>query len=585
MIGALLPLLLVLAVLGGAVVLGAVLLRRLGSPGARGSAGHAVRRFFQYLLLLGLLVAASSGVSGLVGRALDPGTTLQRDDAGLALQLTFTFIALPLWVALAVWTDRRLRRDPDEPRSPGWAVYLTLVSLIALVVAMVAWHSTLQALLGSGDYRGPQLAAALVWTLVWAAHRWWHREQTPETHLRTERLLGSLIGLVTTVVGATGLLAASLRELLGLGGQTLFGGPPPLLADSAAVLLVGAAAWAAYWLLGTLRARRSTGWLVLVLLVGVAGGLLMPVVAASVLGWDVLVWLVGDPQAATASEHFDELPGLLATTLIGLVVWWYHREVLGADVRGGRSEVRRVYEYALAAVGLLAAGAGLVMVLVTLVEAITAGSDLVGGSAVNALLAALVLLAVGLPVWWWHWRQAQRARAAGPAQELASPTRRTYLLVLFGLMGVTAVVALLVLVYQLLQDGLAGGVDLETVRAIRFPLGILATASLLSAYHWTVFRTDRADGARLLTPGAPGGRAARSVLLVGTGLGPSDAAELGRAAGAAVLVLSRTDREPVPASLEAVAAALADAPADDLIVLVSPDGLQVVPVSFPGPLA
>ena len=584
-----LVLLVVLALLVGGVVLVVRLVRRRGDDhgpagdGASTSAGHAVRRFFQYLLLLGLLVAAASGVSGLLGRLLEPGAELVRDDAGLALQLTFTLIALPLWGALAVWTDRRLGRDPGEARSPGWAVYLTLAGLISLVVAMVAWHGTLLAAVGAQDYRGGQLATALVWTLVWAGHRWWRRGATPTAHLAAERLLGSFVGLVTTVSGATQLLAASLRELLGLGGETLVGGLPAALLDGAAVLVVGAAAWTAYWLLDTLRARRGTGWLVLVLLVGVAGGLLMAVVAASVLGWDVLVWLVGDPSERTATEHFAAAPGLLAASLVGLLAWWYHREVLDPGLRRGRTEVRRVYEYALAAVGLVAAGAGLVMVLVTLVEAIAAGSDLVvGGRALNALLAALVLLAVGLPVWWWHWRQAQQARSldAAAAEELASPTRRTYLLVLFGVMGVTAVVALLVLVYQLLEDALAGGIDLETMRSIRFPLGILATASLLSAYHWTVFRTDREDGARLLptTGGTRPGHVDRWVLLVGAALDEDGAAELGRSAGVAVQVVRRTDRQPVPVSVEELGGAIGAAPPGDLVVLAGDDGLLVVPV-------
>ncbi|WP_162802776.1 DUF5671 domain-containing protein [Ornithinimicrobium avium] len=583
----LLPLV-VLALMVGGILLLVRLVRRgggaggtsAGRPAGASTAGHAVRRFFQYLLLLGLLVAAAAGVSGLVGRLLEPGSTMVRDDAQLALQLTFTLIALPLWGALALWTDRRLRRDPGEAGSPGWAVYLTLVGLVSLVVAMVAWRGTLGAAAGTQDYRGGQLATALVWTLVWAGHRWWRHDLTPAGHLRPERLLGTLVGLITSVVGAVLVLAASLREILGLTGGSLVDPTVNALLDGAAVLVVGAAAWTAYWLLGTRRGPRGTGWLALVLLAGVAGGLLMAVVAASILGWDVLVRLVGDHRAATLQEHFQAAPGLLAATLVGLLVWWHHREVLSAGLSRTRTEVRRVYEYLLAAVGLLAAAAGLVMILVTLVEAVAAGSDLVvGGSALNALLAALVLLAVGLPVWWWHWRQAQRERAAVAVEELASPTRRTYLLVLFGVMGVAAVVALLVLVYLFLEDALGTGIDLETMRRIRFPVGILATTSLLSAYHWTVFRADREDGLALLPARAGIGpeQPARWLLLVGVA-DPQVADELGRRTGTAVQLVRRTDVTPGPRPVEELEAAVAAAPPGDLLVIDGPQGLQVVPV-------
>lgn len=590
-LGSLVP----LALLAGVVAVVVTVVRRQragGHPEGEDAvvSGHAVRRFFQYLLLAGLLFSAASGVAGLLGRLLDPDPVLVRDDAGLALQLTFTLIALPIWAALGWWTLRRLRQDPHESRSLGWAAYLTLVGVVALVVSMVAWHGTLVGLLTDAPYRGTELATAVVWTAIWAAHHWWGRSVTPAGHLRPLLLVGSLIGLGTAASGLVQTLSPALRELLGLTRDTLVGGTVDDIVTGGSTLLVGVAAWVVYWALATVRGPRDTGWLALVLLAGVAGGLLAAVVAASLLGYDVLVWLVGDPEARTVAAHFSEAPGALATLVVGLVVWWYHREVLGST-RERRTEVRRVYEYLLAAVGLLAASAGLVMVLVTVVEAIAAGSDLVvGGSALNALLAALVLLAVGVPVWWWHWHQAERARATDPVPELRSPTRRSYLLVLFGLAGVAAVVALITLVYLVLEDALAGGVDVETMRSIRFPLGILATTSLLSAYHWTVFRGDRdavEEQRRLLgppvgapvagTPVGPQVSAPRRVLLVGAAH-PSVVAEVRDRTGAEVQLLRRTDLDATPWEVDDVVAALAAAPAASVVVLADGDRLTVVPV-------
>ncbi|MGO0576832.1 DUF5671 domain-containing protein [Ornithinimicrobium panacihumi] len=484
-----------------AALVGGVLSARRGHDGydSPGITGHSIRRFFQYALLSGLLFASASGVSGLVGRLLESDQGPLRDDTALALQLTFTFIALPLWAALAWWTHRRLRTDPAEPRAVGWVVYLTLVSLVSLVVALVGWHRSVGGLAGLHPLHGDPPGQTLVWTVVWLGHHWWSHRVTPTSHLRPLHLLGSLVSLVGAGIGLGMVLTPAFGELLGLNASVVVGRPVwPSIAAGAAVLLVAGLAWSTYWLRHMLHSRRDTGWLAIVLLAGVAGGLLLAVLTASILGWDVLVWLVGDPRHATAARHFHAAPAQLAAVVVGLLVWWYHREVLDARPRHARTEVRRVYEYLLSAVGLLAASAGLVMVLVTIVEAVASGADLVvGGTALNALLGALVLLAVGLPVWWWHWRQAQRARKADPGGEVGSPTRRAYLLVLFGVMGVAAVIALLMLVYLVLEDVLEGGVDAETLRRIRFVVGILVTTGLLSAYHWTVFRADRAEAERI----------------------------------------------------------------------------------------
>ena len=590
MIGLVLLLLVALVVVGGLVAGALALQRRAGADqraGGAASTGQAVRRFFQLLLLAGLLFAAASGLTGLVGRALDSDRTLASDEGLLALQITFVVIALPIWAALAWWTWRTLRADPAEARSLGWASYLTVVTLVCLVVAMVGWHRTLSPLVSPQSWEPVGLAQAVVWTACWAAHHWWGSRTAPAEHLVVVRLAGSLIGLLTAAGGLVWLLSPALRELLGLAGRPLVGATLPAILDGAVVLLIGAAVWVWYWLLDVARMRRSTGWLALVLLVGVAGGLLAAISAASTLGYDVLVWWVGDPQTSSAQEHFGDAPSQLAVVLTGLLVWWYHQEVLDARRSRARTEVRRVYEYLLCSVGLLAAGSGLVMVLVTIVEAVAAGPDLVvGGRAINALLAALVLLAVGLPVWWWHWRRAQAARESAPADEVGSPTRRVYLLVLFGVMGVGAVVALITLVYLVLEDALGGGVDVETLRRIRFALGILVTAGLLAAYHWNVFRADR----EVAPPGAAGtvggvgsagsadaARSDRTVLLVGAA-DPEVVARVRRATGAQVQLVTRTDLEDTPWVLEDIAAAVDGIPSRDVLVIAEPGGLRAIPV-------
>ena len=584
-VGSLVP----LALMAGLVVGGVLLWRRRSGQGgpqsaAPGGGGQSVRRFFQYLLLLGLLVAGATGVTGLVGRGLDQlddNPTLVLDDSALALQLALTIIAVPLWLLLARWSHRRAVVDRGELSSLGWAVYLTLVGLIALVTAMVGWTRTLWMLVGAEDYRGTSAAMAAVWTLVWAGHLWWGRHGAPRSHLGARDLLSVLIGLATAASGLASLVGATVRVLTGLDGEPIVGGGTASLLRAAAVLAVGAAAWTVHWLLDLVRGPRTTGWLALVLLAGVGGGLVTALSALSVLLYDVLVWFVGDPRATSGAVHFSSTPAQLGAVVAGLLVWWYHQSVLETGRAGERSEIRRVYEYLMAAIGLIAAAGGVVMVLVTLVEAIAAGPDLVvGGGALNALLAALVLLAVGTPVWLWHWRQGQRARRVDAEAELRSVTRRTYLLILFGVMGVAAVVALITLVYLLLQDLLEGTFGLETMRRIRFVLGILATTSLLSAYHWTVFRADRHDHSRLTPVEAPPA-APRQMLLVAD-LPPEALVELVERSGSTVQLWRPSTGPAATPTVDELLRAVAAHPTGDLVVLAVDGVVKVHPATAAG---
>lgn len=594
MILALIPLLLLAAVV--TVVVLAVQRRSGQTPEVT---GDSVRRFFQYLILAGLLFAAGSGLTGLLGRllrrAVDPEATLG-DDSFLALLITFTVIALPLWVGLAWWTHRRHRQDPAEGRSGLWAAYLTLVLIISLLVVLSGWQSAVVSVL-HGSWRPDHAVQLVVWLAIWWVHRRWASASTTPGQLGLERLLGTFISLVAAAVGLVMVLGPAVRELMGLTGTSLVSTTVPEMLEGVGLLVGAAIFWAVYWLRDLARGPRTTGWLALVLLAGVGAALVVAITSASILLWNVLVWLVGDPGASGAREHFLATPTQLATIVVGLLVWWYHQEILAARRAAPRDEVRRVYEYLMSAVGLAAAAAGLVMVLVTLVEALASGADLVvGGSAVNALLGALVLLGVGLPLWWWHWRLAQQVRAADPAAEVGSPSRRFYLLVLFGLMGVAAVIALLTLVFLVLEDALAGQVDAETLRQTRFAVGVLVTASLLSAYHWTVFRADRALAPEVAArgPSAHAGAPAeadaqapqatqtdaaptpRWVLLVGV-QDPEVARALEERTGARAQLLTRTDGA-APWSVDALVDAVEAAPTGDLVVVAGPDGLQVLPV-------
>jgi F0F1-type ATP synthase membrane subunit c/vacuolar-type H+-ATPase subunit K len=245
--------------------------------------------------------------------------------------------------------------------------------------------------------------------------------------------------------------------------------------------------------------------------------------------------------------------------------------VLKAAGARARTEVRRIYEYLMAGIGLLAGAAGLVMVLAALVEVATRTGS-VGGDTTNSLLAAATLLAVGGPVWWLYWHGIQRTAQSAPADELTSRTRRIYLSVLFGMGSVAAVIALIVGVYLLFRDAVDGTVGAETFRSMRFPIGVLSATAAIAAYHWEVYRADHRR-----VPAATHAHGPKLVLLVGPPDGDIARAVARRTHGR-VQTWSRTDEGLTPWTVEEVMTALDDTTAEEVMVLSDATGLHAIPV-------
>jgi hypothetical protein len=563
--------LLILVLLAAAVVM-AVRKAVSREGGGRVADGHAVRRFFQYLLLYGLLVVVAVGLSGLLGRLLERNV-LAADESALARDLAFTVVGVPLFAGMALWSRRRFAETPDEARSPAWAFYVTAAALTSLVVAMTALVQVLSWATGLEDYDGRALARFLVWGGLWGAHWWVDARVTPLENRRVHHLVGSLIGLAVAATGLAGLLAGALRSLLGLDEGTLIAGTGSPMLRGLVLFVVGAIVWLVYWVRTTARSERDPLWLAYVLLAGVGGGLVTAIASASTLLYTVLVWLVGDPRSTDAVTHFQSAPTSAAAAAVGLLVWWYHQAVLAEAGAEARTEVRRVYEYLMAGIGLLAGAAGLTTAVVAFIEAVTRTREvLVGASTVNTLLAAATLLVVGGPVWWLYWRRIQAAARTAPAEELTSPTRRVYLLVLFGVGGIAAVVALLVGVFLFFEGVVDGTLGAETLRRMRFAIGILLATAAVAAYHWAVYRTDREH-----LPAAVEAHGPRFVLLVG----PPDAEiarEVARRTHGRVQAWSRTDDGLGAWSVDEVMAALEDSTAEEVIVLSDAGGLRAIPV-------
>jgi hypothetical protein len=554
----------------GPIVLVVWAVRRAGDR-SRGTDGRSVRRFFLYVLLYGLLIVAATGLIDLAGVVFAPPLLAGDERDVLARALTFTVLGLPMFVLTALWTRRHLRGDADEAESFGWAAYLTVASLTALGGAMGALHGVVSSALSGDGLDGTGLAGFVVWAALWWAHRVVTERLLAPQRRQALLLLGSLVGLVTSVTGLVMLLGASVSTLVLDTSGVLATSGDRALAEAAATVVVGAPVWFVYWLRGLARGGRTPLWLAYVLPVGVGGSLVLAVVGLSVTLYQVLVWLVGEPAWSSAADHFRGTPVAGACVVVGAVSWWYHRRVL-AHATAGRSEVTRVYEYLMAGVALVAAAAGVSLVLIAVVEAAVPPAAVERGtSVVNAVLAAVTLLVVGGPLWWLFWSRIGRVtRAEGGGAELASPTRRIYLFVLFGLGGVVAVVAVLVAAFLGIQGALRDGFVPEVLRAVRVPVAILLATGATAGYHWVVYRHDRQ-----VLPAAPPRPAARYVLLIGA-LDPAVRQEVAHRTGARVDLWERADGLAQPWSVEDVVAAVNAEAGHALTIVAGPAGLETI---------
>lgn len=538
-------------------------------PGQPLVPGVSIRRFFQYLLAFGLVVTVAVGASitaVYLAEGLRPSG--RRD---LVEGATTAIVGGLLLAGVAWWIARDLRR-PEERRAAGWRWYLAVTNLVAMAVTAVATGLALDAAL-AGRFDAAPAAVAGVWAVVWLVHRWLEHATVPPAERAVHLFLGSLAGLgamatgIVLTLGALGRVAFTSGALFVGGGSQLTGG--------LAVLVVGVAVWAGHWLLGYRHAERRPAWLVLVLPVGVGGGTVLAVVGASRALYQVLVWFVGAPVESTAAQHFTATPTALAAAVTGIGLVAYHRAVLG----GGAvtAEVARVHRYLVSGLALGAAAVGLGLV-------ISAGLGGLGptplvGSDRNALLAALTLLGVAGPLWWYYWRGIARALAEDPVPETESPSRRIYLVVLFGLLAVVAAGAIIVAAVAFVRELVEGSSATTAVHAVRGALGVIVAAGTVAWYHGVVFRADRARlAAAAPAPGVLAAARFTRVVLVG----PQDDTVTAAVRSTGPEVETWVSDATGPWGAEAVLAALAPLPGGVAVVISEPDGPRarlVVPMA------
>ena len=479
-----------LLILGG-IVFGVVkLMSKHGKETGEG-AGVAIRRFFQYAVMLAMLVLTSFGVAGLIDAATSAGSRITVDATGTALSIAFVFVGLPVFLGLGIYTDHRLKVDPREQQSAGWAIYLTIVLFGSLVTVMSLTGAFLAELLDDGDIDRTIGIYAVVWAVVWGGHWWAAQNKGDPQRLQAQTLLGSAAGLFAVFFGIAAGATAVLTQIYDRLFQTSIvdAGIEPLAAPFI-ILVVGIPVWWWYWFRHGRHMNHGGLWLTYVLLLGVLGGAIAVVIGAGFVIFGVLEWFLGDPGTTLLASHFEFLPVAIGFMVSGSASWLYHARLLGDRSDRKRTEVDRVYDYLLSGAGLVVAASGIATLVTVSLKAL-AGLGLTSFQSGNATAAALTLLIVGVPLWWRYWSTIQRCRRTDPDAELASVTRRIYIFLLFGVAGIVAVVNLIIIVFMVFNDILEGRFGSNTLDDASVPISLLITAGIIAGYHFSVFYEDR----------------------------------------------------------------------------------------------
>jgi hypothetical protein len=535
-----------------------------------GPAQRTVRRLLVYTLLFALITIAASGLAGLLERLLDSGDPLAvGGNAGLALSLAFVLIGGPL-AAVLWWVVWRRLADETERSSLAWGLYLAVMYTVSLIVATSALVGTASALV-SGRWEPGPFSVGTVWAIVWVWHRWmWrHRVKHPTRLVTVPAVAGSVYGLIIGVSGAVNALGSLFdAAILGVSEAIIAGDPWwRSLLESLIWAAVGAAIWWWHWFRDDARRFTTALAAVALVVVGVMGaGILMLGGLGTALV--VVLRLAFDPSDSTG-EILRPLGTALAAASVGALVWYFHR-----GIAVSRSDAtRRASALVMSGVGLAASASGIGIVLnATLAASV---SPLVASDTRTLLLGGISALVVGGPMWWLSWSPTRRS----DPEEIGRPGRRVYLVAVFGISAIVALIALLVVGSRLFEFALDPTTTSSLIDRIREPLGLLVATGLVFGYHFAVWRHDRSV---IAAEGLAPVRRISRVILVTAG----DAAALEKAiedvTGASVTVWQRlADESGAGPDAAALVAALEGVTARRVLVLAGPgDRVEVVRLAY-----
>jgi hypothetical protein len=528
---------------------------------------------------------------------------LYREQASLAIALLL--VGVPAWLIHFRAAQAAARRDISERASALRSVYIHLVVLVSallvfgygqralrLVLQGTTFGSSLSTftpgsfgLESSWEARAAGAAAmALTAAFVLAFHLRLSSAdrltgavrgvaaEVRQLALYTLVVIGIIAFSFTTVTTLDGIWRRVLDALVPLPGITNQPIPPPgapsfnapsrdeflrfQLLGAIPAIVAGLMLWLGTWIplqRGLVRGpdvdieRRSVARKFAIYLVVFVSAVAV-LAAATIIAASIGRRLLGDPVVESYNSLWHELGFPLITGVVFGTLWLFHRRVVESEAAreteiARAATIRRLYTYLIATIGLAMGAIGVAGTIGVV------GSELIGMNThqrgESAAYASLLL--VGLPAWWFHWRQAQRRL---DDDERRSVQRRgyLYLVVLGGVLG--ALVFGSAALYRLLSATLA----LNYTTAVWHDIWHFAVDAAVSAAAFvTHLRVVRADRAAAPEPAAPPDTYA---FLVRLGGGDLEAARARLAAalpsGASLTAVRVTDDRPGAVAAESL---------------------------------
>ena len=562
------PLLIMIAV----VVL--VIRKVSGRSQSLDSNAQPVRLFFQYSLVFGLFIIVTVGIAGLLGRVLDTSNIVNSDQSSLASNLAFVVVGGPLLAGLTIWLRNSLRENPSEGHGFVPTFFATLAAIISLLVFLTSIIAVMHNVINNDPALGSTISRSLVWGTAWIIVLKISNTVIPKNDFRIQFFVGSFITALAALIGLvqvlTGIFAALLSQPVFLGTQQteLVTADSPI-AIGLGTLVIAGGLWVYYWIKNANTIKTDSLWLGYVLIAGVGATLVTAIVSLSVSLYQVLVWNFGEPATQKIADHFASIPQSVAVASAGLLFWWYHRSLL--PTQSVRTDIQRTYEYLMSAISLIASAIGISIVIVAIIEALTEQTRLSGPGAINTLIGSATVIIVAGPIWWRFWTRIQRIAKSEPESEHGSPVRRTYLFLLFGVGGITAIISLITIVFQLFDGILSSNLGANTFSDMRFAIGILISTGIVAGYHWEIYRHEKDVQVSFASP-------VINVLLVGP-KNPELIHDLKEATNAKVSFLQRADAEDLVWPTERVIELVSQSKDHDLMILLEATGVKVVPVT------
>ncbi|PQZ92988.1 hypothetical protein CQ018_11060 [Arthrobacter sp. MYb227] len=521
-----------------------------------------VRRLILYILLFALVSIAASGTSQLLGLIITPASGNDSGrTTGLALALAFVLIAGPLTFVLWRSLAKRLL-DSEENSAPAWALYMAAMYVTSLIVASTAMFSLLgNLLLDHTDGWQSKLSTALIWAGVW----WWQvriikdSRRTPRTLPQLSGILSSWYGLVLAAVATVSALTALFSATVGLLIPNAWVGTPWWLEVLSQLpwILGGLLLWWWHWIQQRVAKIHGGFSDVAYILMGILAAGAMMLGGTGYLLYLVIRLLWHQPTAPLLTP----IPLALAGALVGSVIFTYSWSALSQR----SAETKNAARLVTSGLGLAAGASGLGVCVNALLAALV--PPLAGDRGGDLLLAGVVWLLWGAGLWVWAWQPGRKADAHD---------RRVYLVVVFGLSAVVALVALLIIGFKVFtflleSNGLFSGL----IDAIRAPFGLLVATALVSIYHFVIWRADREV---LETTTSPTGKSHTKILLVASGDTSELRTVLAKATGAKVQVIPRSGEEYMATS-EGLLAAIGSIPEDSrhiMLLVEGPGSIRVI---------